>query len=75
MSTLELIVEQARDLPLDRQREVLDFIGFLRARREQHRPSRKSVYGVWRGLGVDVSEEDIATVRREMWGSFPRRDV
>jgi hypothetical protein len=34
---------------------------------------RKSLRGLWRGL--DITEEDIAEARREMWGSFPREDV
>ena len=31
---------------------------------------RKSLRGLWRGL--DITEEEIAEARREMWGSFPR---
>jgi len=32
---------------------------------------RKSLRGLWRGL--DITEEEIAEARREMWGNFPRR--
>jgi hypothetical protein len=34
---------------------------------------RKSLRGLWRGL--DITEEDIAEARREMWSSFPREDI
>ncbi len=34
---------------------------------------RKSLRGLWRG--VDITEEDITEVRREMWGNFPRDDI
>ena len=34
---------------------------------------RKSLRGLWKG--VDITEEDIAEVRREMWAGFPRDDV
>ena len=34
---------------------------------------RESLRELWRGL--DVTEEDIAQARREMWGHFPREDV
>ena len=34
---------------------------------------RKSLRGLWRGL--DITEEEIAEARREMWGSFPREDI
>jgi hypothetical protein len=34
---------------------------------------RTSLRGVWQG--IDITEEDIAQARREMWGSFPREDI
>jgi hypothetical protein len=32
----------------------------------------KSFLGALEHLGCDISEEDIAEARREMWGNFPR---
>lgn len=32
----------------------------------------ESLRGIWQGL--DITDEDIAEVRREMWGNFPRED-
>jgi prevent-host-death family protein len=34
---------------------------------------RKSLRGLWRGL--DITEQEIADARREMWGNFPREDL
>lgn len=34
---------------------------------------RESLYGLWRGL--NITDEDIAEARREMWGNFPREDI
>jgi hypothetical protein len=34
----------------------------------------RSLEGLWAGRAPDISEEDIAELRREMWGSFPRND-
>jgi hypothetical protein len=34
---------------------------------------RRSLRGIWRGL--DITEEDIAAARREMWREFPREDL
>lgn len=31
---------------------------------------RKSLRGIWKGLGI--TEEEIAQARREMWSDFPR---
>lgn len=39
----------------------------------QEKKPRRSLYGIWKG--VDVSDEDIAEVRREMWKNFPREDI
>ncbi|MBI5302066.1 MAG: hypothetical protein HY868_08015 [Chloroflexi bacterium] len=41
--------------------------------RTRTRASRKSLRGLWRGL--DITEEEIAQARREMWASFPREDI
>jgi len=34
---------------------------------------RKSLRGLWQGL--DITEEEIAEARREMWANFPREDI
>lgn len=39
----------------------------------QEKKPRRSLYGIWKG--VDVSDEDIAEVRREMWKNFPHEDI
>lgn len=30
--------------------------------------------GLWAGQGTDVTEEDLATARAEMWGKFDREE-
>lgn len=34
---------------------------------------RKSLRGLWKG--VEVTDDDIAEVRHEMWANFPRSDI
>jgi hypothetical protein len=72
-------LEEALDLvkqlsPVDKarliERMALDIEGELKAIRQA---PRKSLRGLWRGL--DITEEDIAEARREMWGNFPREDI
>ena len=70
MSIEELVVEKLRELPLDRKKEVLDFVESLREKKGANQPL-KSLYGLWADLGVEISEKDIADARREMWGTFP----
>jgi hypothetical protein len=71
MSIEELVVEKLRDLPLDRKKEVLEFVESLREKKAASQPP-KSLYGLWADLGVEISEKDIDDARREMWGTFPR---
>lgn len=74
MTTWELIAEKAKDLPLDKQQELLDFAEFLRAR-ACAKPALKSSFGLWEDLGANISAEDIDEARRAMWGNFPRNDI
>jgi hypothetical protein len=74
MTIAEQVVEKLRALPPEKQQEVLDFIEFLAQQKRPKRPIR-SVEGLWADLGFDVSEEDIAEARKEMWGNFPREDI
>lgn len=63
------IAERARELPVEKQQEVLDFIDFLRGR--VARGESIPVKGSLKHLNIDFSEEDIRELRREMWGNFP----
>lgn len=35
----------------------------------------ESLYGLWADLNIDISEDDIAQTRNEMWKNFPREDI
>ncbi len=65
----EAVIAKLRELSVDKQQEVLKFIEDVAPKPK--RP-RKSLYGLWAGHGVTISEEDIAEARKEMWGDFPR---
>lgn len=65
----EAVVTKLRELPEDRQQEVLDFANFLGTKQK---PPLKSLRGLWKDFGISISEEDIAEARKEMWGNFPR---
>ena len=67
----QAVVEKLRVLPVEKQREVLDFAEFLQ-RKSVPRPPRRSLKGLWADLKIDLTEADIAEVRREMWRNFPR---
>jgi hypothetical protein len=65
MSIEQSILEKLRTLRPEKQREVLDFIEFLR-RRSVTKPLHRSLRGLWADLGVRISEENIAEARWEM---------
>jgi hypothetical protein len=71
MTIEQQVLEKLRDLPPEKQKEVLDFVDHLK---EQNGPKKplKSLLGLWKDLNFHVTEEDIAEARREMWGNFPR---
>jgi hypothetical protein len=70
MSIEEIVVEKVRKLPPEKQQEVLEFVKSL-GTNGAAKPLR-SAEGLWADLGIDITEEDIAEARREMWGNFPR---
>jgi hypothetical protein len=74
MTIEEAILEKIRLLPPEKQHEVLDFTELLRARTATKEP-REPLRGLWKDLGVSVTEQDISEARREMWGNSPRENV
>ncbi len=71
MTIEQQVLEKLRDLPPEKQKEVLDFVGFLKEKNKNEKP-RRSLRGLWKDLNVHITEEDIAEARRQMWGNFPR---
>jgi hypothetical protein len=71
MSIEEIVVEKLRNLPAEKQQEVLQFVDSLEGNTEERKPLR-SLEGLWAGMGFEITEEDIAEARKEMWGNFPR---
>ena len=74
MNLEQAVLEKLRQLPVDKQREVLDFAEFLHQKVTPKVPLR-SVKGLWADLDIEITEEDIAQARKEMWGNFPEEDI
>jgi hypothetical protein len=72
-------LEEALDLvkqlsPLDKARLIERIFPDIERELKAAQPTpRKSLRGLWRGL--DITEEEIAEARREMWSNFPRGDI
>lgn len=71
MSVSEAIIKKMQALTPEQQREVIAFVDAL-AKANQTKQPRKSLMGVFAGLNVHISEDDIAEARKEMWSNFPR---
>ncbi len=71
MTIEEMVLEKLRDLPPEKQKDVLAFVESLKGNDAPRKPLR-SLRGLWADLGIEITEEDIAEARREMWGNFPR---
>ncbi len=71
MTIEQQVVEKLRDLPPEKQKEVLDFVDSLKEKNGSPVP-RRSLRGLWADLNIHITEEDIAEARREMWCNFPR---
>jgi len=69
MNLEQAVLDKLRTLPPDKQQEVLDFAEFLQQKTLTKKPL-KSVKGMWNNLDIDITEEDIAQARKEMWGEF-----
>lgn len=65
------VLEKLRGLPPEKQEEVLHFVDSLKENNGEKKPLR-SMRGLWQGSGVEISEQDMAEARRDMWGNFPR---
>jgi hypothetical protein len=71
MTIEERVLEKLRELPPEKQKEVLNFVEFLKQKNGSAKPLR-SLRGLWAELNINITDEDIAQARREMWGNFPQ---
>ncbi|HEY7337272.1 MAG TPA: hypothetical protein VH639_20445 [Bryobacteraceae bacterium] len=72
MTIDEAIIEKVRVLPPEKQEIVLRYVSEMAG--EARKPFR-SPKGILADLDFELTEEDIAEARREMWGNFPRDDI
>jgi len=73
--TLEEALDLVKQLsPLDKARLIERIVPDIERELKAARSTpHKSLRGLWRGL--DITEEEIAEARREMWGNLPREDI
>ncbi|MBD2393429.1 DUF2281 domain-containing protein [Cyanobacterium aponinum AL20118] len=74
MTLEQLLISKFQTLSPHRKQELLDFAEFL-AQKSDSQPPFKSIRGMCADLKLELTEEDIQEVRREMWENFPREDL
>lgn len=65
------MLAKLRGLPPEKQTKVLEFVESLK-REAGSEKSLRSLEGLLEDLNIDITGDDIAQARREMWGNFPR---
>lgn len=66
MNIQESVLENFKDLTVDKQKVVLDFIQFLKFQQQNQTSSPLKLKGLWASLNFSVSEDDIANIRQEI---------
>lgn len=73
MTIAEAVISKVLQLSPEQQQQVLTFVEGLETPQALKEP-RESLYGLWKDLDMDLSEEEIAAARQEMWGRVERED-
>jgi len=67
----ETLIAVIKTLPIEKQQTLLEFAEFLQAKTASTSPS-KSIKGLWANADINLTEEELATARKEMWANFPK---
>jgi hypothetical protein len=71
MTSEEVLLEKIKVLPPDLKQKAIEYVEALQKKAQKKIP-RVSLEGIWADMDVNITEEDIREVRREMWKNFPR---
>ncbi len=74
MSVEQAILEAVRELPADKQNEILEHARRLRQESLSVQPRRRGK-GLWTDWNIALTAEEIEENQREMWKNFPREDI
>lgn len=74
MTLEQAVLEKLRQLPPEKQQEVLEFTESLHSEKNTN-PSLKNVKGLWSDLKQQITEDDISQIRKEIWNNFPKEKL
>jgi hypothetical protein len=67
----ETLIAVIKTLPIEKQQALLEFAEFLQSKTTPKAPT-KSIKGLWANADINLTEEELATNRKEMWANFPK---
>jgi hypothetical protein len=67
----ETLIAVIKTLPTEKQQALLEFAEFLKAKTAPKNPS-KSIKGLWANAEINLTEEELAVTRKEMWTNLPK---
>ncbi len=70
---LEAVLQLAKQLSAYDKACLIECLAVEIERDSRTAQPRKSLRGLWKG--AEITDEDIAEIRREMWTNFPRSDI
>jgi hypothetical protein len=74
--TVDAVLNMLRQLPpRERLKVIVQALPEVERDLSEQRRPLKSLRGLWKGLGFDISAEEIDEARREAWANFPREDI
>jgi hypothetical protein len=71
MTSEEVLLEKIKVLPPDLRKKAIEFVDSLQDEARKKSP-RVSLKGIWVGMNVNVTEEDIREARNEMWRGYTK---
>ena len=71
MNIEQSVIQKLRQLPIEKQQELLNFAEFL-YQKNTTKPKLQSIKGLCADFKIDIAKEDIDRAREEMWSNFPR---
>jgi len=74
--TADMVLEKLRQLPPhERLRVIAQALPEVERELQQPPHPLRSLRGLWKDLGFDISAEEIDKARREAWAGFPRENI
>lgn len=72
MNIQKAVLDNLKDLSIDKQKTVLEFVKFLKYQDKNQPITNLNFKGLWEDLNFSISEDDIATARQEIWANFAK---